>query len=240
VADKLRENRFAGRLCSELALDPTSLVDRESPDFELTLDDGTLVGLEIEETIDQSAASGRASMERFCRALENELIKRKLSLFVVPSFSWDAANLIAPPVVREGHVRAVADLIERHCLAGTRQELDDIDQESLSALGAPFICGLTVQSAAATAVGWGHHRPGPNWAFVDDMIRHKDRLVPKYRNNMARAGAFWLLLVAGSTPAGVVWGAVARDHRYQTQFDRVFFMDANGGSPFELMIEART
>jgi hypothetical protein len=193
----------------------------DRPDVRGTLADGRPYGVEIARVTDEGRARSDAVWKRHFES-ELEVACRDASVratFIVGAGEWQLDHLVDV----DHRKRVVAFLVHLAKEAGgSPREFDEDELERRGFDGFDFVA--VEPGSDAVGLGLAQHARGLGWVFVKECIAAKDKLAPKYRQEVGAGSALWLLLVAGTTFANGV--QIPRTTiAFETLFDRVFFLD---------------
>lgn len=210
----------------------------DRPDCVLVLQ-GRRIGLEHRELYDQDLQASRPHLRRLGGILESELEARGLPLHVQIQLPPRSAWLVAHPRRFAPLAQRIADFAAGSVLPGVEVV---ISGEQLARLGieGPRLVALqrpdgrsrpSVQIEGGPIEGEGAHR-------VVEAVRSKEAKLSGYARE-ASLSRHWLLLVTGETLMQTVAAMRIEDLRIDSQFDRVYVLDArerrllcvNGSSP---------
>jgi hypothetical protein len=231
---KQRERRFVEDIAGRLAWPIRNLVDRERPDFRIDLNDGTVVGLEVVETVDGDAATAERWTDHLCDRIQEQLTAAGTLVMVNLSFVEAQGNLLADTAQMREVAKTVARYIGQMSFPrdGTTCA---VTADELQTAGIPFMDGMDVCSTEnGPSVLNDHTRQGAHQPFLEDVIREKTLKLASYRKELPEAQAFWLLIVAGAQPGAAFLHGVARRYTYQSGFDRTFYLDRWSDKAFPL------
>lgn len=211
------------------ALDVKRIVQRERPDFEVQLADGSTVGIEVTELADDALARGAAILKLLQKELVQELEVKGVTKGVHLGIPEGFALLLGSRDVRARNVKALVDLaVENQAAEG----MLTIEYDALVARGVQFILEATFSDSGAVTTG--HSATGRRAPSVQEGIDAKNEKAPEYRVALPHARELWLLLLSGVDFRSGVWSAVVEGHEYVSAFDRTFCIDAYENKFIEL------
>ena len=217
-----------------LAVDVERIDQRERPDFDVKLADGSHVGIEITELADDVVARGAAALKALQRELVRELNARGIEKGVHLAASDGFAALLTSRDVRAKNVAALADLVAEHAQA---PGMLTIGYDALVARGIQFVLEATVNDGGAVTTG--QRSAGRRAPSVQQQIDAKNAKAGEYRLAVPHARELWLLLLTGVDFRSGVWSAVIEDHTYVSTFDRILCIDAYENKLIEVRTERR-
>ena len=200
---------------------PVGEIPDEEPDF--TFKDRCL-GIEISETI-RPASSNYGIVPVAEEAFHQEILRMAETAYLsTPNAKPAKVNLYFTPArgMKRDKRKMAHALVEF-----VRANIEGID------IYAVFDCGLPdgfnhIVIAAERGEWWAGEGGGVTlsdiWQSLESAIRDKNKLVPKYRGNLAPDAQVWLLLY--STPSvsrGLHIPYGIEDRQFEFDFDRVFW-----------------
>ena len=216
----------------DLGISVSEVVERESPDFLVRGADGSTFGVEVVELADGGLAAGMAGYRRLKAELEARMKAEDLNVLVsLRTRGGFLPRLNEGPVTRS-HVDGLYQLVAAHVAADEGERAYERDE--LRPRGIDWIVRVGIYPSGEPAVMANAQTVGFGLpSHVQKHVDAKNAKVETYRENVD--GPVWLLLLGGVRFASGVWSELIRDRRLESDFDRVFYVDAYDGAAFEVM-----
>lgn len=218
---------------TELEVEVQSIVEKERPDFLLTLNKGRRIAIEHTQPRDEVRAARGHLLPTLTRKLREGLQERGLPLWVHLTLPLPSAQAIFDEHHDDGIIAdELLSLILRD-RQGIRSPWVEYSADTLrehpllSVLEEVHVC----ESGHAIAT-WGSKNIKDRLAILQEAIRSKTEKLLDYQNNVD-AEEYWLLVVSGPG-LGCIPSLLASELRHGVDYERIYLMDEFGRHCFLL------
>lgn len=186
------------------------------PDFQLSLEDGRSIGLEVRESRDPELAEAwNATLPQFSNRIKSALEDLGATARVLGSVYLEEFSL-----VRRAALNAAVAQIVSVVIAAPAEGF----QKSGSKFpGLGFLSFLAVTSSSNVDVSFGASGQPLGPGLIQLAINDKAPKLARYRQ--LGASEYWLMVVGGATLSGHVTVDDARSRIFESPFDRTIFLD---------------
>ena len=208
---------------------------REAPDFVVSLE-GRRIGVEVAEAVDQSVASADPELSRLSNEVHQELNRRGFNIVVA-----GIADYASLPRLRTGKERRrnrdsiielVKDVVEDLTEARRYGQPELEERYRIDCLWSLKLLPTDSPSYASFSSAPLGSDLMPQ---VQKTLTEKGGKLAEYRRNAA-VSEVWLVLAAGRGNARALESSIVRQTTYDSDFDRVFWVDEFDGAVFEVQV----
>lgn len=226
-----------------------TVVPYEKPDFLISTEQGAVVGIEVREWFcDEGSAGGSPSRRE--ESLNARIVQRSQELYS----AWNLSQ-VDVGVVFDSHCSLkerqletlpteIAGIVAKHVpsAAGQFEAVrypEPSWKELPSEVESLFISRPSVERDSIWAAEGGGLLPTVTARHIEEAIRAKERLLAKYRES---ANFVWLLIAAAgfNTSGFCEVDPELGQHRFNSAFDRVFFLQVSRGILLQLNVGENT